>query len=360
MRKRARAAPAAGLAGSLFGEIRARPGRLPESLASFALRRLGPGAGATVDRLRGARPGADDAALRALVVARGRRAVATEGAFVGGPFLLFVPFAFCGALLSQARTVLELAAVEGRDPTDPERAAELLVLQGVYEDLPTARASLTALLEENGPGAPEAGTENGPAASQAAEEDAGGTDREAVEGGGAAVRGAAAGPGRVAVLFDLVMRMARLLGLLTPDAGGGPLARLGHWALVGVVFLAGLVAPLVWLPYMAVSYLRATRRLMDRATVFYVGDRDLRAPRGLRMDPAVALAALRAAGSLLLPALGLFVVVASDTRIADGRWPVAGIVLTSSCLLTGGWWQWRRHRRRGKRAARPAGNTGPT
>ncbi|MFJ5097993.1 hypothetical protein [Streptomyces sp. NPDC088557] len=356
MRKRARAAPAAGLAGSLLGEIRARPGRLPESLASFALRHLGPGAGATVDRLRAARPGADDAALRALVVARGRRAVTAEGAFVGGPFLLFVPFAFCGALLSQARTVLELAAVEGRDPTDPERAAELLVLQGVYEDVPTARTSLAAIPEKDGPGDAE-GSGTGREAVEADREGVEG-GREGVEGGAAAVRRGAAGPGRVAVLFDLVMRMARLLGLLTPDASGGPLARLGRWALVGVVFLTGLVAPLVWLPYMAVAYLRATRRLMDRATVFYVGDRDLRAPRGLRMDPAVAVAALRAAGSLLLPLLGLFLVVVSDTRIADGRWPVAGIVLTSTCLLTGGWWQWRRlHRRRGERTARPDGNT---
>ncbi|MCZ0982684.1 hypothetical protein O1L60_37530 [Streptomyces diastatochromogenes] len=194
----------------------------------------------------------------------------------------------------------------GRDATDPERAAELLVLQGVYGDTATARAALAA-------------SRAGPAQGRA---------------------------GRLATLWDLVMRMARLLGLLTPSDGRvSRWVRLGQYALTACVFLVGLVAPLVWLPYLAHSYDRATRRLTDRATVFYVGTRDLRSPRGVRVDPAMALAGLRALGSVLLPAVGLFVVVVTDTRIAGGRWPVAGIVLTTSCLLTGGWWLWRRRRR---------------
>ncbi|MFI0923618.1 hypothetical protein ACH4TP_06745 [Streptomyces sp. NPDC021012] len=286
----------------------AEPGRLPETLASFALRHLGPGAGPAVERLRAAHPEADAAALRSLVVGRGRRRVVAEGAFVGGPFLLFIPVAFCGALLSQARTVLELAASEGRDPTDPERAAELLVLQGVYGDTVTALAALEAHAAE-------------PRARD--------------------------GRGRTAVLWDLVMRMARLLGLLTPsDEGPGRLARFGQWVLLACVFLLGQVAPLVWLPYMAVSYNRATNQLMDRATVFYVGSRDLRPPRRVRVDPTMAMAGLRALGSLLLPLIGLLFVVGTDTRLAGEQWPVAAIVVVAGCLLTGGWWLWRRHRRR--------------
>ncbi|WP_369148705.1 hypothetical protein [Streptomyces sp. R44] len=231
-----------------------------------------------------------------------------EGAFVGGPFLLFIPVAFCAALLSQARTVLELAASEGRDPTDPERAAELLVLQGVYGDTVTALAALDSYAAE-------------PRARD--------------------------GRGRTGALWDLVMRMARLLGLLTPSEDGpGRLARFGQWVLVACVFLIGLVAPLVWLPYMAVSYNRATNQLMDRATVFYVGSRDLRSPRRVRVDPDMATAGLRALGSVVLPVGGLLVVAATDLRIAGGQWPVAGIVLVTSCLLTGGWWLWHRRRRR--------------
>ncbi|MEV7565591.1 hypothetical protein [Streptomyces tanashiensis] len=287
----------------------AEPTRLPEALASFAWRHLGPGAGPAVERLRSAHPEADAAALRSLVISRGRRRVVTEGAFVGGPFLVFIPVAFCGALLSQVRTVLEIAATEGRDPADPERAAELLVLQGVYEDTAKARAALDA--HSAAPRTPP-------------------------------------GRGRTATLWNLVMRMARLLGLLTPSGDEQPsrLSRIGQWVLVACVFLVGLVAPLVWLPYMAVSYNRATTRMMDRAVVFYAGSRDLRSPRRVRVDASMVAAGLRALTSLLLPLGGLLVVAATDTRIAGGQWPVAGIVLVSSCLLTGGWWLWRRHRRR--------------
>ncbi|MFB6839115.1 hypothetical protein [Streptomyces sp. NPDC056361] len=310
MRKEAGAAPDDGLAGSLLREVAAEPGRLPEALASFALRHLGPGAGRAVERLRAAHPDADAAALRSLIVARGRRRVTTEGAFVGGPFILFIPVAFCGALLSQVRTILELAATEGRDTTDPERAAELLVLQGVYDDTVTARAALSVTPHDTG-------------------------------------RPGRRGLGRWAALWYLVMRMARLLGLMTPDSGTARwFVRVAQYALAIGVFLVGLVAPLVWLPYLAVSYWKATTRLMERATLFYVGTVDLRIPRTVRVDPAMGLATLRAVGSLILPAIAVLVVVTADLRIAGGRWPVLGIVLTSSCLFTGGWWVWRRHKRR--------------
>ncbi|MFF9814958.1 hypothetical protein [Streptomyces sp. NPDC014006] len=55
----------------------------------------------------------------------------TEGAFAGGPVLLLVPFTLCTALLGQDRTVLKPAAVSGRDAASEDRAADVLVLQGV-------------------------------------------------------------------------------------------------------------------------------------------------------------------------------------------------------------------------------------
>ncbi|MFD5325291.1 hypothetical protein [Streptomyces sp. NPDC127092] len=290
----------------------AAPGRLPESLAVFAQRRLGPAADRAVRRLHAARPDASSDELRTRVVARGVRTASAEGAFVGGPFMLFVPFAFCAALLSQARTVLELAALEGKDPTDPARTAELLVLQGVYEDTDAARI---ALAEPVAPVAPE---------------------------GGAGKR-----PGRLAALWELVMRMARLLGLVTPTENqAGRLMRIGQWALVGAVFLVGLVAPLVWLPYLAFSYRRSTLALLDRAAIFYAGAPAPRRPN--RFDPAVIGAVARAVFSLLVSLIGVAVVVGADLHIAGGRWPVLGIVLVSSSVLVGGWWVWRR-RRRGRR-----------
>ncbi|MFF6772158.1 hypothetical protein ACFY8W_01175 [Streptomyces sp. NPDC012637] len=287
----------------------AAPGRLPESLAVFAQRRLGPGADRAVRRMHAARPDASSDELRTRVVARGVRTASTEGAFVGGPFILFVPFAFCAALLSQTRSVLELAALEGKDPADPERAAELLVLQGVYEDTDAARV---ALAEPTAPSAPEGEGEKR--------------------------------PGRFAALWELIMRMARLLGLITPTEDQvGLLRRIGQWALVGAVFLVGLVAPLVWLPYLAFSYRRSTLALLDRAAVFYAGAPLPRRPN--RFDPAIIGSLVRAAFSLLVSVIGVAVVVGADLNIAGGRWPVAGIVLVSSSFVIGGWWVWRRRKR---------------
>ncbi|MEU4269334.1 hypothetical protein [Streptomyces sp. NPDC026092] len=267
---------------------------------------MGPAAGRSVDRLRKARPGATPAELRALVTERGRRAVTTEGAFVGGPFMLLIPFAFCGALLLEARTILELAGLDGRDTTAPERAAELLVLQGVYEDPEAALAGLRARPEP--------------------------TDGER--------------PGRMAALWRLVLRMARLLGILTPDDGGvrrGRVARIGQWVLLVVVIVAGFVAPLVWLPYMAVSYHRATTVLLDRATLFYFGVRDPREPRTGRLQPDMVVAGLRALVSILIPVVGVVLIVVTDIRLAGAHWPLLLIVLVSTPLVVGGLWLWRRH-----------------
>ncbi|MGW2016997.1 hypothetical protein [Streptomyces sp. NPDC001927] len=267
---------------------------------------MGPAAGRSVDRLRKARPGATPAELRALVTERGRRAVTTEGAFVGGPFMLLIPFAFCGALLLQARTILELAGLDGRDTTAPERAAELLVLQGVYEDPEAALAGLRARPDP--------------------------TDGER--------------PGRMAALWRLVLRMARLLGILTPDDGGvrrGRVARIGQWVLLVVVIVAGFVAPLVWLPYMAVSYHRATTVLLDRATLFYFGVRDPREPRTGRLQPDMVVAGLRALVSILIPVVGVILIVVTDIRLAGAHWPLLLIVLVSTPLVVGGLWLWRRH-----------------
>ncbi|MFF8196273.1 hypothetical protein ACF05L_36635 [Streptomyces bobili] len=148
---------------------------------------------------------------------------------MGGPFLVLIPVAFCAALLRQARTVLELAALDGRDPTARARAGELLVLQGVYEDTGQAQHAL-------------AGTGH--------------------------VAGAPVRWKRWTALWHVNLRMAHLLGVLTPDdAGQAPGRHLRRvavqawpWLLLGTVFLVGLVAPLVRLPYMAMTYRRADAR----------------------------------------------------------------------------------------------------
>ena len=66
----------------------------------------------------------------------------TEGAVVGGPFIVLIPVAFCAALLAQAQMVLELAVLAGHAADDETRVAELLVLQRAYPSEDEAQAAL--------------------------------------------------------------------------------------------------------------------------------------------------------------------------------------------------------------------------
>ncbi|MBW5484637.1 hypothetical protein [Streptomyces bambusae] len=309
------------------------PQQLPELLAGFALRHSGPRAARSVARLRAERPDADAAALGAEVVARGVRRTATEGAFVGGPFLIFVPVAFCAALLSQARTMLELAALAGHDPTATRRAAELLVLQGVYADADTAEQALVARQGDERQGDERQGDERPPP-----EPHSPGRPRHR----------------RIAALTAVTLRMAKLLGLMPPRrTDTTPTARerlvvVGRWALLGVTFLVGTVAPLVWLPYMAVSYRRATRQVLNRAAEYYLTDTPLPPQRSTasRLDPGMLAAAARAVGFVVLPVLLMVLVHVVNLRMAGSVWPVVGIVLVAASVLAGALWHYaRRHRR---------------
>ncbi|MFH8494257.1 hypothetical protein [Streptomyces coeruleorubidus] len=300
---------------SLLASVVSDPRHLPELLADFAVRSVGPAVPEAIASLRRNHPTDTETELRVRVIARGRRAVVSEGSLVGGPFLVLIPVAFCAALLRQARTVLELAALDGRDPTASARAGELLVLQGVYEDTRKAQHAPTR------------------------------TGRAA----GAPTRWK-----RWAALWDVTLRMAHLLGILTPDDGsdgaGGRVRRAAvqarRWLLLGVVFLVGLVAPLVWLPYMAMIYQRADARLADRALTYYFAD-TAPAPhhRTSRLEPEVIASALRALLSLLVPLVLTAATFLAGLRIADSRWPVLGITLATASAAVGALWYRRRHRR---------------
>ncbi|MDX2935426.1 hypothetical protein [Streptomyces ipomoeae] len=300
---------------SLLASVVTDPGHLPELLADFAVRRIGPAVPEAIASLRRGHPDATEAELRARVVARGRRTVVSEGSIVGGPFLVLVPLAFCAALLRQARTVLELAALDGRDPTASARAGELLVLQGVYENTRQAQDALNRAPRPVG---------------------------------------APARWRRWAALWTVTLRMAHLLGILAPadesqDAGRRVrrvAVQAWRWLLLGVVFLVGLIAPLVWLPYMAVVYRRADARLADRVLAYYFAD-TAPAPRRRtsRLEPEVMAAVLRALISLLVPLVLTAVTFLTGLRIAESRWPVLGITLATASAGVGALWYWRRHRR---------------
>ncbi|WP_380281829.1 hypothetical protein [Kitasatospora purpeofusca] len=294
----------------LMRSMRAHPARMPELLAVFAVRHRGPRAARRVAELRAAHPDASERDLAERAVDRARRVSQSEGAFVAGPFLWMAPFAFCTALLAQGQLLLELAALAGKDPTARARAPELLVLQAAHPDLAAAERALAA-------GPPPGAERSGPT-------------------------------GRFRGFGSLLWRMARLLGL-TSEGVVPPPSRwrtAGEWALLALVLLVGVVAPLIWLPYMAFSYNRATDRLAARALAFHFGGgpADRPGPRPARTDPGVVAAAGRAVLALFVPIAAVGVLLVADIRLADSRWPVLALVLIGlSVLVSGLWWMahWR-------------------
>ncbi|MFD5922007.1 hypothetical protein ACFVYP_35875 [Kitasatospora sp. NPDC058201] len=304
----------------LLRAVRAHPGRLPELLAVFAVRHRGPRAARRTAALRASRPDETTGELAVRAVTHARRVSQSEGAFVGGPFLWLVPFAFCSALLAQGQLLLELAALAGKDPVAPARAAEILVLQGAYPDLAAAERALASGPDPVPGGAPA------------------GRDRRTRR-----IRGFA----------SLIRRMARLLGL-TSEGEDPPPSRwrsAGGWALLAVVFLLGTVAPLVWLPYMGASYNRATDRIATRAVGFHFGGAPAgwSGPRRTRTDPGMVVAAARAVASLAVPLGAVVVLLLADVRLFESRWPALAFVVIGLSALVGTFWYVARRRERDHR-----------
>jgi len=285
------------------------PRHLPENLAGFSLRMLSPAVPAYVAELRRQNPEANARELERLIARQGLRETSREGGFVGGPFMVLVPVAFITALLAQIKMLLRMAAVTGHDPREPQRAAEILVILGVHRTLDQAVAALRAT--------------------------------PPVDSGTRAERSV------VFAMADLIRRMAKLLGLVTPAAVTAVswLVHLGRWLLLGLALLVGTVAPLIWLPYLSMSYYRGTIELAERVSLFYSGPEGaLHLPRRTVDVPGLAAALLRAAVSLAVVIAGLVVFLALDVRIAGHKWPVLLLTLLIS-LAIGLLWCVRRARR---------------
>ena len=134
---------ASSYAPALLRILYADPEHTAEHLALWSVRRFAGRATSAVEKVQRAHVAAPepDVQQRA-VVRRQTRVSMTEGAVVGGPFIVLIPVAFCAALLAQAQMVLELAVLAGHAADDETRVAELLVLQRVYPSEDEARATL--------------------------------------------------------------------------------------------------------------------------------------------------------------------------------------------------------------------------
>jgi hypothetical protein len=296
----------------------ADPQHMAERIAVWSLARFGPRAASAVESLRAQHPSADAAELERLVVERQTRVAMTEGAFVGGPFIVLIPVAFCAALLAQAQMVFELAAATGRNPKDERRAAELLVLLGAYRSTDEAAAALASIR-----GTPPPGTKRLPTGTRVA----------------------------------MVRRMAYMLEILAPaDPTRGRLREIAGWLGIGVLFLVGLVLPLVWVPYMAYSSRRATLRMGARARGFYAqteqDDAGVVVRRGEKVEVGGTVAFARMALLVVFPIVFAVVGLLTSFTFVGNRWLTAVVVLlAASALATLAWFGYRTWRRR-RRSAR--------
>ncbi|MEU4214009.1 hypothetical protein [Actinoplanes sp. NPDC026623] len=127
-----------------WAAIIADPGHSPELLALAATQTIGPRAQQWASRTRAAYPAATPDGLARLAVDQVTRfgSVSSLLASVAGAY---APVALLGAAaFTHAELALHVAAAYGLDPTDPDRAADLLVLTRVHPGREDAVAALAA------------------------------------------------------------------------------------------------------------------------------------------------------------------------------------------------------------------------
>ncbi|RKR89437.1 EcsC family protein [Micromonospora pisi] len=122
------------------------PGFTPELLAVAAVNSLGPAAGSWARQTRTTYPTASAHGLARLITTRFVRLAGVSGAASAAAGLLAPVAELAAVSWTQAALVLHLAAAYGLDPTDPERAVDLLVLTQVHPDDRSARSALDAAL----------------------------------------------------------------------------------------------------------------------------------------------------------------------------------------------------------------------
>jgi hypothetical protein len=299
----------------------ADPQYMPEHLALWSLKRFGPRAGSAVAKLRNSHPGADSGELQAAIIQHQTRVSMTEGAFLGGPFIVLLPLAFCAAMLAQAQMALELAALEGYAPDDEMRAADLLVIQGSYPSTSEASAALAQLTRDP-------------------------KQRE----GKRLPRG---------TRINMVKRMAYMLGLLgSSEDKPSRLRSVLQMGVLGVVFLVGLVLPLVWVPYMAYAFRKSGLQMGARASAFYAQRRSEETGVTVRKAPTVRIAlsagVIRMLALIAVPLVVALIAIVTGVDIGTGKWlSAAFFLIVVSGLVTLAWFGYHRWRRRRLSSPRP-------
>jgi hypothetical protein len=133
--------PAAAPPERLLARLRADPLRAPEHIALAASEQHAPAAARWAGRRRHVY-GTNPRQLGEMARRRHATLASVEGAATGvGGFITLVPD-LVGLAWIQSRLVFFVAAAYGYDPHDRMRPAELLVINGLYPDVASARAAL--------------------------------------------------------------------------------------------------------------------------------------------------------------------------------------------------------------------------
>jgi hypothetical protein len=233
----------------LWRALRRHPRELPERLIVLAVTRQGPAAKAWArERVtQGSEPRQESERLRRVTLIASR----ADGAVSGTPFFVALVPAYVAFLWGQTRMVLRIAALYGRDPTDPSIAAELLALRGVYPSVPEAAASLERIGKEPRP-----------------------TGRRA----------------RIQSWVDMVKRilvLAAFTSASNPDEKPGRRRQAVMFVIGGAIWAVTWIVPLTFMILMAWSCDTSTRQLGAIALEFYSGEgvHDARGLKALRTAP---------------------------------------------------------------------------
>ncbi|GAA0905866.1 EcsC family protein [Virgisporangium aurantiacum] len=126
----------------LWQRMKADPEYAPEHLALEAITRLGPEASRWVQRTQARYPGMPADTVAQIAARRFVTFARLSGAAAGATGLPGAVIDVGVLAWTQARMVLHIAASYGVDPTEADRATDLLVLQGVHKYAQTARSAL--------------------------------------------------------------------------------------------------------------------------------------------------------------------------------------------------------------------------
>jgi uncharacterized protein (DUF697 family) len=135
----------------LWKQLRAEPTHAPQHLALAAIDRWGQQARDYAKNVRREYPDATSRELAEVVRVRHAMLARMEGAAAGVPGSIAPLMGSAAALLPdlaalawiQSRMVVHIAAVYGHNTNNRDTAAELLVLQGIYNTTEAARVALT-------------------------------------------------------------------------------------------------------------------------------------------------------------------------------------------------------------------------